>query len=94
MSTQHTDGPWRLNAGDETVIMSSNGYAVARANCGGTTGIRMPEAEANARLIAAAPDLLAEGMALLEAAERHIFGDECKAERDAMRAAIAKATQP
>lgn len=28
------------------------------------------------------------GLALLEAAERHIFGDECKAERDAFRAAL------
>ena len=30
--------------------------------------------------------------ALLEASERHIFGDECKAERDALRSALA--TQP
>jgi hypothetical protein len=28
---------------------------------------------------------------LLDASERHIFGDECLAERDAARAAIAKA---
>ena len=26
--------------------------------------------------------------ALLEATERHVFGDECRAERDAMRAAL------
>lgn len=39
-----------------------------------------------------ADDLLDAGTALLEAAERHIFGDECMAEREAMRAAIAKAS--
>ena len=35
--------------------------------------------------------LLAALKALLEAAERHIFSNECKAQRDAARAAIAKA---
>ncbi len=39
-------------------------------------------------------ELLTEGGALLAAAERHIFGDECLAERDAFRAAIAKAKGP
>jgi len=31
---------------------------VARVHCGGMTGIKLSEAEANARLIAAAPELL------------------------------------
>ena len=54
----HTAGPWRLNAGDETQVMAGGLY-VARASCGGTTGTNLHTAEANARLIAAAPDILA-----------------------------------
>ncbi len=54
----HTKAPWRLNAGDETVVMAGS-LKVARAYCGGLTAINLEEAEANARLIAAAPDLLA-----------------------------------
>lgn len=53
----HTAGPWRLNAGDETQVMAGGLY-VARASCGGTTGTNLHTAEANARLIAAAPELL------------------------------------
>lgn len=53
----HTPGPWRLNAGNEIEIMDTS-RAVARAVCGGLSGIRLREAEANARIIAAAPDLL------------------------------------
>lgn len=58
MTAEHTIGPWRLNAGTETVIMGGSQYAIARAECGGMTGIKLPEAEANARLIAASPELL------------------------------------
>jgi hypothetical protein len=55
---KHTPGPWRLNAGDETRIMAVS-KTVADAKCGGMTGIRLREAEANARMIAAAPDMMA-----------------------------------
>ena len=55
---QHTPAPWRLNAGNETLVMGSNQRPIARAECGGTSGIGLAEAEANARLIAAAPDML------------------------------------
>lgn len=43
------------------------------------------------RIKASAPELLKALETLLDASERHIFGDECLAERDAARAAIAKA---
>jgi hypothetical protein len=57
----HTPGPWRLNLGNETEIMDGTGKLnVARAHCGGISGIRVAEAEINARLIAAAPNLLTE----------------------------------
>ena len=58
MTTQHTTGPWRLSSGDETEIFSG-ARPVARAHCGGLTSVKLPEAEANARLIAAAPEMLA-----------------------------------
>ena len=50
---------WRLNAGNETEVMDARGRNVARAHCGGSYGVKLDEAEAHARLIAAAPDLLA-----------------------------------
>jgi hypothetical protein len=50
-----------------------------------------PEQEANANLYAAAPTMAEALEALLDAAERHIFSDECRAERDAARAALSLA---
>jgi len=49
----HTPGPWRVNAHD--ICAGSD----AVAGVYGTTGYAPEEAQANARLIAAAPDLLA-----------------------------------
>lgn len=48
----YTDGPWRLKAGDETEIMAGK-LNIGRANCGGLTGIKIDEAEDNARLMSA-----------------------------------------
>ena len=70
---KHTQGPWRLNAGNETEIMSAR-RNVARAHCGAMTGIRVDEAEANARLIAAAPDLLAACEEILSETTNNISG--------------------
>jgi len=93
MTTQHTPGPWRLSSGDETEIFSG-AKPVARAHCGGLTSVKLPEAEANARLIAAAPELLA---ALVEMvvlyADHEQYDDEGyeTAGINAARAAIARA---
>lgn len=100
MSAAHTPGPWQVAKTGPRRVTNSTGIVICNAvlrNCGtAKTGIKrgvkeVLEAEANARLIASAPELNDAGEALLAAADRHIFGDECKAERDAMRAAIAKA---
>ena len=56
---------WRLNAGNETEVMDARGRNVARAHCGGPYGVKLDEAEAHARLIAAAPDMLAALEAVL-----------------------------
>jgi hypothetical protein len=103
----HTKAPWRLNAGDETVVMAGS-LKVARAYCGGLTAINLEEAEANARLIAAAPDLLAALKPfadLVESAkaafsnDRVSAGNVCRSsvsftDFERAFAAIAKATQP
>ena len=73
MKAQHTPGPWKLNTDGDTgmndsgCILDSIGHVIVTDiygtyRNGRTTG----EAEANARLIAAAPDLLA---ALTEAVD-------------------------
>jgi hypothetical protein len=63
MNTKHTFGPWHTG-GDGTIVYAPDGFAVANAVVfHGRHGDG--EAEANARLMAAAPDLLAKcGMAL------------------------------
>lgn len=95
----HTPGPWfadlhneRRDCGRFYVFVTAAGLVPICAVTSGVEGYGREEGQANANLIGAAPDLKEAGEALLAAAERHIFGDECKAERDAMRAAIAKAT--
>lgn len=69
----HSRGPWTFKAGDEldctyevNAIYGKNCKAIANVNenCSGTLPVSKEEAYANARLIAAAPDLL---LALLRA---------------------------
>jgi hypothetical protein len=84
----HTPGPWRLSAGDETAVYATGHSNIARTYCGGLTGIRLKTAEANARLIAAAPELLAQ----LQWAETVLkCWIEGSAQLDSIRATIAKA---
>lgn len=89
MNTQHTPGPWHVNT-LETVphtIHALRGH-VADVSRGTMNEVGADEIEANARLIAAAPDLLA---AAIEAADT-LEGEGIHAH--ALRAAIAKATRP
>ena len=59
MTTQYTPGPWKLSAG----IVHAGGHAIASlpiGSAGTLNGLtNTDEVAANARLIAAAPDLLA-----------------------------------
>ena len=69
MSATHTPGPWHCNTTVPTYIYTEDGEFIAAAP-GGSEGARMPHEtraewrtrrdryEANARLIAAAPDML------------------------------------
>lgn len=101
MTTAHTPGPWnaatrnthKTDAGVELVcitVMPTGGYRGPIAelqSCDHIHGITTAECEANARLIAAAPDLLEALQVLVEnggIGPEQMFHDA--------RAAIAKAT--
>lgn len=62
---KHTPGPWKVDEDDD--VVSATGLWVAFAY-----GDSEEEAKHNARLIAAAPDLLEALRALLSAAERMV----------------------
>ena len=105
MSTQHTPGPWHLGSGNgEGSIYAENDRM--RLETGGTTlypvcdiqtGWNTEEDQANARLIAAAPQMLAALRAALEAMgdsydATDAAGEEGAALWDQVAEAIATAT--
>lgn len=96
MTTQHTPGPWRMTAAK---VMAGNGRAICLIeNRKLHEGFQ--ESSANARLIAAAPDLLAALQAVWKFFEPvYVSAMADDTERtaqdeliDTVRAAIAKAT--
>ena len=84
-TTKHTPGPWRVESGPYYRAIRVDSEVIADMR-----QISRSFNESNARLIAAAPDLLAALEGMLE-----VFGDEFGAGEsdtcDAARAAIAKA---
>lgn len=91
MKTQHTPGPWHLSKGKNyvrklspTLTDAPQDYNICELNC----MVGNPEFEANARLIAAAPDMLE---ALEEIAAN--WGNPARALKRlaSVKAAIAKA---
>lgn len=56
--SQHTPGPWRVMGGSGTDVAAGPQGYLAYVSTGGGRGRSLDEARANARLIAAAPDLL------------------------------------
>jgi hypothetical protein len=95
---KHTPGPWFANTHHEKrdggrfyVFVTADGLVPVCAVGAGVEGFGREEGRANARLIAAAPDLLG---ALVEL--RNVGNDMAKrkAARARADAAIAKATQP
>jgi hypothetical protein len=106
MTQTHTPGPWKVIGKNETQVCSgaiqgASGYVVAQAYSSPSAKIPYKdlwaECEANARLIAAAPDMLAA----LKAANsvinqyRQIADDEAVEDEvhAVIRAAIAKAEE-
>lgn len=101
---KHTPGPWALDHGDDVerghVGISSKSHSLlAQVVWKFEDDDRSPRCEANAHLIAAAPDLLAALKNLLARFESEIQSEysgtsqlaERLAEADPARAAIAKA---
>ncbi len=96
----HTPGPWRIfqTTGAPPFYIIGIGRETGEGITDGNTGLGVwgadsPEARANARLIAAAPDLLA---ALKEVTDAYVamHGGEETFIAERARVAIAKATAP
>jgi hypothetical protein len=105
---KHTPGPWVVNdfcteGGADTAVWTSHDPHTAKSICEchfethanmmrGETGCHQLEAEANAKLIAAAPELLSE---LRDLVAFHDHGDDEALVHTLARAraAIAKATE-
>jgi hypothetical protein len=92
----HTPGPWRVEISNKSPslnIVGANNYPIGRIPC---TPSICSDDEANARLIAAAPDLLSALRDMTDMFEHHINGllgpDDAAARWDNARAAVAKAT--
>lgn len=93
MSTQHTPGPWHVSKASPTRVIESGPRGNSIAKMGLNLGVcSQGEAESNARLIAAAPELLEALQEMINCyADELPNGKERPVVREA-RAAIAKAT--
>lgn len=62
MTPKHTQGPWSFDPEDKSIVGKDEGLSIAtidNIDVGGDKGFHFgEESEANARLIAAAPDLM------------------------------------
>lgn len=95
MTTQHTPGPWSVGQQEFSrhgVALEGNVHVIRmHGACGAaiySMGCEASETEATARLIAAAPALLAALEGLLNVGDSVLFQQRA---REAARAAIAKA---
>lgn len=100
--TQHTPGPWNIGTKNGARVWSENGETLI-ADANASESLRKEIKKANARLIAAAPDLLEalesawlwmENQADGQSKGGHATFDlmMLREQRDLARAAIAKAT--
>lgn len=98
MSEQHTPGPWvaRKPVSPLHVLISANAEDVNGSKNGGIYVARSqgPDAVANSRLIAAAPDLLAIAQRILDRGYVSSSIEEEREDHNALAAAIALATTP
>lgn len=94
--SKHTPGPWNIGTKNGARVWSENGETLI-ADADASESLRKEIKKANARLIAAAPELLKALTKLLDMHERCDAGFAPHVElrfaiRDMARAAIAKAT--
>lgn len=84
--SKHTPGPWAYAWAGGIALVFQKGEATIASSIPYDDDNEIPQVEANARLIAAVPDLLEALKGVLRVADR------ATVEFDAARAAIAKAT--
>jgi len=97
--SKHTPGPWHTGAFGNQIVYAADGWAVANAQVNHHQHKGFEEMQANASLIAAAPELLEACVAMIEwdareedhAVDFHARMMLCKAAFQKARAAIAKA---
>jgi hypothetical protein len=96
MSTQHTPGPWKVKA-HSTAVLAGRKQICSNVNAASVLPVNIVEdhkiAEANARLIAAAPDLLEALKDIVEFWDSIVPTDAVNQMHINARAAIAKATE-
>lgn len=96
----HTPGPWgnRYFNRNGKIEIHTHTHVMCHVMCreidrsGSVDDASVSEAEANARLITAAPELLEACQAVLESLNRNLSDEFLPETRDCLRAAIAKAT--
>lgn len=90
MTTKHTSGPWATHLVDETIVVIPRRPLPQHVSTLGHSEVADDEDYANARLIAAAPELLQALETLVECAKYGDVIQDADAWKDA-HAAIAKA---
>lgn len=76
METKHTPGPWRVEVGNRIEILGPRDKIGWPASVAYNLGMPdQPEAQANARLIAAAPDMLADWCEVRDRIVAHANGN-------------------
>lgn len=92
MNEKHTPGPWAVSS--SLYVVSPLARMVAKCDGMGIADLEVPPEQmfANARLIAAAPDLLTAAKDALAKLEELRFQQDTEDEADVLRAAITKAT--
>lgn len=97
MKTQHTPGPWMPpdSSRDLTIWATKNGKTELIASTNTNQWCKEDEANANARLISAAPELLEVAITLRDMLSGLYHGIAwfSKEEEEKIHAAIAKATE-
>lgn len=89
MTTPHTPGPWKVDEDAPVIVSAQDGTDIAIASGRAERGTVQ---EANARLIAAAPEMLAALVILVRDFDSAVdHAPEYSAIADHARAAIAKA---
>lgn len=90
----HTPGPWRVGPVDDTVVTDADGKEVAAIDGDYNSPDEWPRMEANARLIAAAPELLGALrfiLAFYEPGQTYLDTNAWKQAEASARRAVAKA---